>query len=139
MQPLINGNSYGWSMINVNILGRSVVGITAVSYSENQEMENNYGAGNRPISRGYGRITSEASLTLDMTEIEALQAIAPNGRLQEIPEFDVIVSYVPLNQNQIVTHKLRNARFLNNGREVEEGAMNITQQMELIVSHIEWK
>jgi hypothetical protein len=138
MNPLINGIAYGWSSVTVNILGRPVVGITSVSYSESQEMENNYGAGNRPISRGYGRITSEASITLDMTELQALREVAPNGRLADIPEFDIIVSYVP-DSNRTVTHTIRNCRFMGDGVEVEEGAMNITQDMELIISHIEWQ
>lgn len=139
MNPLVNGVAYSWSQITINILGRPVVGVTSISYTDTQEMENNYGAGNRPISRGYGRITTEASITLDMTEIEALQEISPNGRIQEIPEFDVIVSYVPNGQSRTVTHTLRNCRFMSNGREVEEGAMNITQDLELIVSHIDWR
>lgn len=137
MNPLVNGVAYSWAQITVNILGRALVGITAVSYSEEQEMENNYGAGNRPVSRGYGRITSEASITLDMTEIEALQQLVPSGRLQDIPEFDVVVAYVP-QTGGTVTHTIQKCRFMNNAREAEEGAMNMTTELNLIVGQIKW-
>lgn len=138
-QPLINGVAYTWSQISCNILGRPVAGISSVSYSETQEMENNYGAGNRPVSRGYGKIETVASVTLDMNEVEALQMIAPNGRLQDIPEFDIIVAYVPGGIARTVTHRIHNCRFKNNKREVEQGAMNISVELELITSHITWQ
>lgn len=137
-QPLVNGTAYSWSQISCNILGRDVAGITSISYGESQEMENNYGAGNRPVSRGYGKIEATASVTLDMVEVESLQQIAPNGRLQDIPEFDIIVAYVPSGQARTVTHRIHNCRFKSNKREVEQGAMNISVELELIVSHLSW-
>lgn len=139
MQPLINGLAYSWSQITCNILGRPVAGISKISYSEEQEMEDNYGAGNRPVSRGLGPIQASASITLDMNEVEALQAIAPNGRLQEIPPFDIIVTYVPGGQSRTVKHVIHNVQFKNNAREVEQGAMNIPVELELITSHISWR
>lgn len=137
--PLINGEAYSWSQIEVNVLGRDVAGITSVSYSETEEMEDNFGAGNRPVSRGYGAITTEASLTLQMEEVEALQEASPDGRLQSIPEFDVNISYLPKGGGTIRTHRLRNCRFMSNAREVSQGDMMIEVELELKCSHIEWR
>lgn len=136
--PLINGTAYSWSQIVLNILGTQVAGVTNISYNENQEMQDNFGAGNRPVSRGYGRIQAEATLTLHAEEVEALQAAVSTGRLQDIPEFDVVVSYLPEGGN-IVSHSLKNCRFKTNGREVGEGDMAIEVELELQVSHINWK
>lgn len=138
-QPLINGEAYSWSQISLVLLGTPVVGITNVSYTEEQEMEENYGAGNRPVSRGYGKITTEGSITLYMTEVEALQDAVSSGRLQDIPEFDIVVSYIPNDSNRTKTHILRNCRFKNNGREIDQGATNITTELSLMISHIDWK
>jgi hypothetical protein len=137
-QPLVNGTAYSWSQITLNILGVPVAGVSAISYNEEQEMTDNYGAGNRPVSRGYGRITTEGSVTLHMEEVEAIQAAVSTGRLQDIPEFDVVVAYLPEGGN-IVTHTLKNCRFKNNGREVSEGDMAINVEIPLQISHINWK
>lgn len=137
-QPLVNGTAYSWSQITVNILGVPVAGVSAVSYTEEQEMQDNYGAGNRPVSRGYGRITTEGSITMHMEEVEALQAAVTTGRLQDIPEFDVVVAYLPEGGN-IVTHTLKNCRFKNNGREISEGDMAINVEIPMQISHINWK
>ena len=50
--PLINGRAYDYAQIEVNILGVPVAGISAISYTEEQEKVNNFGAGSNPVSRG---------------------------------------------------------------------------------------
>ena len=138
LQPLINGKSYEWNDITVNIMGVPIVGITAIDYSDKQDMMNIYGAGRFPVSRGYGKIETEAKITLLMEEVEGLMAIAPLGRLQDISEFDIIVAYVDA---ALVPHKhkIRNCRFKDNKRTVATGDQSIPVEMELITSHIEWQ
>lgn len=135
--PLINGKSYEWADIVVNILGVPVVGITSIEYEEKQGMENVYGAGRFPVSRGYGKVEPTAKITLLMEEVQAIMSVAPLGRLQDIPEFDISVIYI---DSALVTvkHKLRNVRFMNNVRSSSSADTSIPVECELILSHIEW-
>lgn len=135
--PLINGRTYDWPSIIVNIMNVAVSGISAIEYSDEQEVEDNYGAGSMPVSRGFGKYKAMAKLTLYMEDVEAITAIAPNGRLQNIPEFDIIVAYVN-SGNVPVTHKLRNCRFKSNNRKSKSGDTKIEVELDLIVSHITW-
>lgn len=137
MTPLINGESYSWGSISCNILRNPVAGITAIDYSEDQEIEDFYGAGNYPVSRGYGKIKSTGAVTLLMEEVEALQKAAPGGRLQAIPAFDVIVSFLQVN-GTVVTHKLRNCQFKKNERTMKSGDMSFEVKLDLVISHIDW-
>lgn len=137
-QPLVNGVAYSWSQIQVLIAGTAVNGITAIKYAEKQEVQDNYGAGNRPVSRGHGKIETSGSLTLEMAEVEALQAAAPNGSILAIPEFTIVVSYMP-ETGIIRNHTLNNCRFKENKREVKSGDMTIEVEMELAISDIAWK
>jgi hypothetical protein len=136
--PLINGKSYEWADITVNVLGVPVLGITAIEYAETQAMENIYGAGQYPVSRGYGKVEPTAKLTMYMEEVESIMAAAPQGRLNQIPEFDIVVSFVDAN---LVTrsHKLRNCRFMNNARSSSQGDTSIAVELDLILSHVEWQ
>jgi hypothetical protein len=138
LTPLINGKSYEWADIIVNILGVPVVGITALEYAEKQNMENIYGAGAYPVSRGYGKVEPTAKITMLMEEVESLMAAAPIGRLNQIPEFDIVVMFVDTN---LVTrkHVLKNVRFMNNGRTSSQGDTSIPVELELVLSHIEWQ
>ena len=93
-QPLINGSAYSYANINVNILGVQVYGVTKISYKDTTEKENLYGQGSNAVERGIGHYTVEASITLTKKEYSSLIAAAPNRRLQDIPAFNIIVTYI---------------------------------------------
>ena len=135
--PLINGVEYGWADVKFAINGVLVTGITAISYSDKQEASNLYGAGRYPVSRGKGRITCTAKITLFASEVLALQSQSINHRLQDIAPFDITVTYLP-DSGIIHTDKIRNCQFVENKRDMKEGDMSIPVELELIVSHIEW-
>lgn len=138
MTPLINGVRHGYGSIRVALLGATVQGITSVTYSDTQEMKDNYGQGNYPVSRGNGPYTATGSITLEKYEIERIQTAAFGKRLQEIPEFDVVVTYLPEGQDVLKTDIIRNCRFKNNGRDNKQGATNLETTLDLQTSHILW-
>lgn len=134
---LINGTAYGWADVQVNILGTPVVGIDAIKYSDEQEIEDNYGAGKFPVSRGYGQVKTSGSITLHAEEIVALQKAAPGKRLQSIPPFDIVVSYMP-EGGTVTTDTLKNCQFKKNAREPKKGDKAFAMELDLIISHVEW-
>ncbi|PIF44920.1 hypothetical protein CLU96_1919 [Chryseobacterium sp. 52] len=135
LEPLINGREYGWADIIVNIGGVPVTGIRAIKYDEEMEKENIYGAGRNPVSRGYGRVKSTASVTLLSGTVMALKAKAPKGQLFRIAPFSVTVSYQP-EAGPIVTHILKNCEFKKAAFDWKEGDMSKEIELELIISHI---
>lgn len=137
--PLINGKRHSWSNIAVNILGRSVTGITGVKYEDTRKKENHYGAGSNPVHRGLGNKESKASITLTKYEVEALQKIAPKGDITMIPAFDIPVIYLPDGSDTLVTDVIRNAEFTSNKRDIKQGDTKIEAEYELIISHIDWQ
>jgi hypothetical protein len=136
--PLINGHAYSWADVRMNILGVTVAGIIGIKYDDEEEMEDQYGAGNRPVSRGHGNIKCTGSITLLSEEVVALENVAPNGRLQEIPEFDIPVSFLPPS-GVVVTHMLKNCRFEKNSRDLKQNAKSFEVEIPLLMSHIIWK
>lgn len=137
--PLVNGVEYAWVDITVNILGRQVPGITSIEYGDSREKQNNFGAGTNPVSRSRGkRVPENVKMTLYKSEMQGLQAIAPNGNIDDIPPFDIVVSYT--NSEQVnVTDTIKNCEFMGNKRSASEGsAEGIKVELELICSHVEW-
>ena len=135
--PLINGVEYSWGDIVAAINGVPLVGITAISYEDSQDVQNNYGAGRHPVSRSKGRITPSAKITLHQSEVIALQSQSLTGRLQDIAPFDITVSYIP-DSGIVVTDKIRNCKFKANKRDWKEGDMLQEVELELLPSHIMW-
>lgn len=127
----------GWNNVTVNLLGRDLEGITELSYSDETEKENAYGAGNMPIGRGVGNYSAKTSITLFKEEITALQlSLGPGKRLQDIAPFDIIVQYEY--NGFMCIDRIRNCEFQGAGIEVKQNDKIIANKFELIVSHIEW-
>lgn len=136
---LINkfGNVSGWNSVSLTMLGRTVEGITEISYNDSMEKENVYGAGGYPIGRGEGNYKAECSITLLKEEIIALQTVlAPGKRFVDIAPFDIIVTYKY--KSLIYRDIIRNCEFQGNGVDVKQNDKSIAQKFDLIVSHIDW-
>ncbi|OXA83674.1 hypothetical protein B0A56_00705 [Flavobacterium columnare NBRC 100251 = ATCC 23463] len=136
--PLINGREYGWADLAFTIAGVPVIGITAIKYDEEQEKENIYGAGRHPVSRGYGRVKTTASITLLSGTVMGLKAGAPNNQLHKIAPFTITVCYQP-DGGALVTHLLKNCEFKKTPFDWKEGDLSKPIELELILSHIEQK
>lgn len=134
--PLINGKAYVWADIVATINGAVLTGIMAIKYEEKQEKVNNYGQGSKPTSRGLGKIEYDASLTLSMEELERLQSASPNGRLIEVAPFSLTVTFEKGALTK--THVLKDCEFMSNGRDMSEGDTEITQEIPIIISDIDW-
>jgi hypothetical protein len=135
--PLINGRAYDFVQITAVVLGVPLPSISNVNYLEEQEKTNNFGTGNRPVSRGQGPIDSSGSFDISMNDIEALRDAAPNGSLLQIPAFDIVVVYG--NPQKPVTHVLKNVEFTNDGVEAAQGDTDIKRTFDVVISHIKYR
>lgn len=131
------GNVAGWNRVTTRILGRDLVGILNVEYDDTQEKENIYGAGKYPVGQGEGTYQAKASITLLQEEkVALLQSLPPNTRIQEIPAFDVIVSYDY--GGTVYKDVIRNCQFINNGVAANQGDKSLSFKFDLVCSHIDW-
>ena len=136
---MINGIEYSWSKTVTTIAGIPIVGITKISYSDSQDKMNNWGAGDKVISRSYGKYEAEGSITLYLSEVLAIQAASDTGNLTDIPPFPITVTFAKPDGSGVATDKLINCEFLGNGREIEsENGEGIQQEFDLIISDIQW-
>jgi hypothetical protein len=133
--PLINGREYGWGDIIINLGGSPVTGIRGIKYGQNQEKEDIYGAGRNVVSRGYGRISCTASITLLAGTVFSLQQGAPKGQLHRIHPFPITVVYQPTT-GPMVTDVLKNAEVKSVELSWVEGDMSKEVELELIISEI---
>lgn len=92
---MINGTEYGFEDVKISMLGRSLVGFTAVRYGATKEYSNIHGRGNSPIRRGRGKKDAKpGSITLLQSEFEALQRSAPPGTdPTDWAPFDMVITY----------------------------------------------
>lgn len=131
------GKLTGWADVEIELYGRKLEGITAVSYSDERTIEPVHGAGYMPVGFEEGNYTAQASITLYKDEVVALQRSLPPGtRLQDIPAFPVPVVY--RYGTGIYKDVLQNVKFKSNGTELNQGEGKIEIQFDLFITHIDW-
>ncbi len=131
------GKLQGWNNVTFNLLGRDVVGITEINYSDTTKKTNVMGAGNMPVGRAEENYEAKASITLLKEELDAIKNALPKGkRLQDIEPFDPVVVYE--RGGIIQKDVIRNAEFLGTEMAIKQGDGSIAVKLELIVSHIDW-
>jgi hypothetical protein len=92
---MINGVEYGFEDIKIGMLGRSLVGFSAIEYGATKEHSNVHGRGNEPVAMARGKKDAEpCKLTIHQSEFEAMQKIAPVGSdPTDWAPFDIAVCY----------------------------------------------
>lgn len=136
---MINGNEYAWEDLELVMLGRPVIGLLGVEYSEEQVKTNIYGRGNKPVARTRGNKTFPGSITLLQSEVEALTAAAGQGKsLNDLPPFDITCAYAPKRGGAITTDVLRDVEFTAVPKAINQGDPNMTVQLPIIIGGIDY-
>lgn len=135
--PIINGVSYTHADIVLNLFGVPIIGVTGIDYGSAQEINPNYSTGQKPTSVGFGPVNFTATLTLTLEAIQAIQAVAPLGAIQNIGFFDVGVNYLP-DSGFLVRHALRKCRFKGRQISSQVGNTQIEEKLELFVADIDF-
>lgn len=133
---MINGVEHSWASVIFTIAGVPAVGVTAIEYGDEQEMENIYGVGCEPVGRGYGNIKPDGNITLLRSAIENIRAASPTGRLQDIAPFPIIVSWIPVNGQKMKNDILKNCQFMEDKTTMKQGDTKNEKTLKLIISHI---
>ena len=131
------GRIIGWNNLTFNFYGRDIEGITELEYDDEQEKDNEYGAGKYPQGQSEGNYKPKASVTLYSEEIVAIQSSLPPGlRIQDVPPVPMTAAY---ERNGVITKDiLQNVSFKNIGKAVKQGDGKITHKCDLLLSHIDW-
>jgi len=139
-EPMINGTSYSWSQIEIRFTNvvQPFSGVSNIDYADEMKTEFNFGANNLPVSRGFGNVVASGSITLHLEDIELLRANIISGRLQDLGEFDVTVSFIHPDSGKIITHTMKNCFLNENGVSVGQDDTIIEKQLNLNPSHILW-
>lgn len=136
-QPLINGTAYTHADITLNVAGIPIVEVTEISYSDPQNIEFNYGTGNEPVSRSYGNVEPQASITVAMKEFDRIKNLSPSGRIQDIPDFPIGVNYAP-EGGDFRRDQLLFCRFKGADVSASQGDTNTYVTLELSVARINY-
>jgi|SRR6185437_4519972 len=136
--PMINGINYSWASVIIRLLNVDIKGVSKISYKDDQEIEGQMGAGSAPVSVSYGDEKKNGSIELFKETIEALEDLSPDGRIQSIPPFPIIVQFLRADGS------FRNVTLLmcilkSNGLDTKTGDKALKEEIPLFIGDIKFK
>ncbi len=137
MATLINGESVSWAQIQLTILGAPITGITEISYTAKREKVNVYGAGSKPVSRGYGRYEYEGSITFLAEEWKNIISASPNSDPLQLGYFDINILFISPTTGLVMRTTWKASEPLENPISVAEGDTSIPVQVPFVIADIE--
>lgn len=131
------GTTIGWLQREFVLLGRTLEGVTKVTYKDNVEVEATMGGGNMPVGYGIGNYKAEFSLELLWEEVQGILGSLPAGtRIHEIPPFDFPILTI---RNGIVKKDvIRNVILTGFDVQTSQGDKNTKVPVACFCTHIEW-
>ncbi len=136
---LLNGIEYSWGDIEINALGRKIIGVTAASWNAKFDKQNIYAGGNEPIARGQGKNEYDATITLLYKEIVGiLDALEEGQDLGHVAPFEVSISFLSAS-NKKISLTLNDCQFLENGLDCKTGDPSFEKEIPLVISGIAYK
>ena len=133
---LVNGTEYSWGGIVLELFGVPVQGITAISYKKKQAKTNNYGAGTKPVSRGYGKEECDGSIEVLRSEWTKVIAASPSQNPLAIGWFPISVTY-GTSMADATIDILQGVEFLEDPFDAKEGDTKLLVKLPLIIADIE--
>jgi len=137
---LIDNVAYSWSMIQLksSIIGDQggetglFIDCTAIKWSAKRKVENNYGLGGQPRSRGFGNVEYKASIKLPYSTQQLLSSLG-KGTLLSLGQFDLIISWGNDLAESVTeeTYTLKNCIFNESAMEVKQDDTSIEHEYDL--------
>jgi hypothetical protein len=118
---MFDTREYEWNDTTVMIGTRTITGIRGVKYSTKQDKQPIYGKGNEPYAIQKGNKSYEGELTVNMSELLALQSESKSGSILDL-QVDVTVCYGNPSQGDVMhTDKLLGVQFTEEPQEIKQG------------------
>lgn len=137
------GRAYDWQQLSVVIAGRTVVGISKLTYGVKAETALNYGAGGDAVSKSKGKREYEGAITLDVKEVlgilKAARLANPKVRdLTDVPSFSIICIWGDDVENKTFTDVLYGVTFTEHKMESSVDSTTVEMEIPLSIMGIEF-
>lgn len=133
-----NSKEYAWKNISINILGKTVIGVTEIEYETEQEKEYVYGKGNDPIAIQAGNKAYKGKIELLQSEVEALELAArtinPTYDITDVT-FDIVVSYADGILSK--TDRVKFAEITKYAKGMKQGDKNMKVSLDFMALSVE--
>lgn len=135
---MINGYEYSWEDISLSFLKRVLTGFVAIEYEASKDHKNIHGRGADPVAMGRGKKDYKGSITLNQSEVEAIQSELGKGKdLTDLAAFTIISAFAP--EGGVITiDELLYCRIGEYKKGMKQGDANMEITLPLVIGKINY-
>ena len=131
------GKIYTSGDVSVGLLGKQVDGVDGIVYDENRDIEPVYTMGSRePMAYIEKEDKYSSSITVKAIVLDALEKIAPQGKIQNIPAFPIGVSMLDSDAGLLKHDALISCKFKGQKREIKNDNGELVVELPLFIGGI---
>jgi hypothetical protein len=125
MNPIFlswGGKNYDWGSITVLMFNSIMIGIDKLSINETRDSTNTYGFGQFPTGYGNKNFVYNASIGLQLDQVNQITKAAPFNNILQIPPFSIKI-LLGYSQDPLVPpakFKMLNCRFTTNNNDFKQ-------------------
>ena len=137
-QALINGVEYSLKDLRIQWMGQVVPSVSELNYDYSQEVKENYGASEEPVSVSVGEKKYSGDITIGQKDLLAMEAASKKSGYQDLTGFfsDITIVALPNNGNPGFTHILEKVRIKKVPRGWKTGAEQSVAKLDLFIGKI---
>jgi hypothetical protein len=127
----------GWAQREMVLFGRTVEGITKITYKDTVDIEAIMAGGIYPVGIGIGNYKAECSFEMLVEEVQAILDSVPAGtRIHEIPPVDVPI--LTIRNGVVKKDVIRNVILPGLNIESAQGDKSTKVNLGGFCTHIDW-
>lgn len=132
--PLVNGNRFDFTSIEILIEGIPFRGVKSINYEDGTDGAKQYGTSARPLGRTRGKYDPSGSLEIFKEEANAIRLLLGNG-WGEV-SLTIVVAYAELAVSVPTVDKLFGCRVRKAADAHSQGAEGLTEKWDLDIMDI---
>lgn len=134
-----------WQSLDLEIDGYTgtIIGVTSLTYTEQQDQALNYGKGVYPVSKGYGNVNVSGEMTLYVWQLdeilESVTTFSPDTkRPQNLKPFNIVVTWADRNTGGILKDTIYNCSIDTFSKSINQNDLDIQVTINLNPTGIRW-
>lgn len=134
--PMVNGLRHSWSSVRFPLFGRTVTGISSITYSSDDKFEDHPGGGGQVSHRTVEFDKASVEIEVYNFEFDAITKAMAGKSFRDVLMQDIPVVFKPQGSDGLVTDVIHNVNITGWGKSFKTGDGKLVTKLKCICSHI---
>lgn len=124
----VDSRNFSWAEVEIRVAGLLLTAVQGLTFNNKREFEYLYGKGSAPLAIKSGNESTDGSITVLQSDLEALKDTAPDGDLTRLRNVDIQAAFRN-EDGAMVRYSLTGVQFTENQIEINQNDKQVKVQV----------